>query len=261
MMKKIRKWFSSPAAAGVMLVLAVGLLLFSSINVTRAALTRRSAIYTAEASMKDIGLTLKENGEDVAKRDYDSKKTDGTWIGTVSGTLLEDLTEEDEQFVLNVPYEEKLCVANSGTIDEFVRVSIRRYWLDKDNNKLTELSPDLISLSYDGVSLDEGSSFGAWVKDDEATTAERIVLYYTKALVPEEESDLFADELSVSNEVAKKMKQIEDGNTITTVYEYDGAQFCLEVTADAVQTHNAEEAILSAWGREVTATETTLTLK
>ena len=39
--------------------------------------------------------------------------------------------------------------------------------------------------------------------------------------------------------------------TITTTYEYDGALFVLEVTVDAVQTHNAKDAIKSAWGVDV----------
>lgn len=39
--------------------------------------------------------------------------------------------------------------------------------------------------------------------------------------------------------------------TITTTYEYDGAQFVLEATVDAVQTHNAKDAIKSAWGVDV----------
>ena len=39
--------------------------------------------------------------------------------------------------------------------------------------------------------------------------------------------------------------------TITTTYEYDGAQFVLEASVDAVQTHNAQSAIKSAWGVDV----------
>mgnify|MGYP000037232964 CR=1 FL=1 len=39
--------------------------------------------------------------------------------------------------------------------------------------------------------------------------------------------------------------------TITTTYEYDGALFVLEATVDAVQTHNAKDAIKSAWGVDV----------
>ena len=51
-----------------------------------------------------------------------------------------------------------------------------------------------------------------------------------------------------------------DGKTITTSYDYDGWQFCIEATVDAVQDHNAEDAIKSAWGRDVTISDGTLQL-
>ena len=38
---------------------------------------------------------------------------------------------------------------------------------------------------------------------------------------------------------------------ITTSYAYDGYRFCLEAEVDAVQTHNAEDAVKSAWGVDV----------
>lgn len=38
---------------------------------------------------------------------------------------------------------------------------------------------------------------------------------------------------------------------ITTTYDYDGVEFRLEVEVNAVQTHNAKDAIWSTWGREV----------
>ena len=56
----------------------------------------------------------------------------------------------------------------------------------------------------------------------------------------------------------------KEGDTITkitTAYDYDGVQFCLEVTADAVQDHNAQAAILSAWGRNVTVSGSGLSLQ
>ena len=37
----------------------------------------------------------------------------------------------------------------------------------------------------------------------------------------------------------------------TTTYAYDGYNFQLEAEADAVQTHNAQDAIKSAWGVDV----------
>jgi hypothetical protein len=52
----------------------------------------------------------------------------------------------------------------------------------------------------------------------------------------------------------------DDGKTITTSYDYDGWQFCIEAAVDAVQDHNAEDAIKSAWGRDVTISGGTLQL-
>lgn len=48
---------------------------------------------------------------------------------------------------------------------------------------------------------------------------------------------------------------------IKTTYDYDGKQFRVEVEVDAVQDHNAEEAILSAWGRNVTVENGKLSLR
>ena len=57
-------------------------------------------------------------------------------------------------------------------------------------------------------------------------------------------------------EVAKKVTTTEtvNGNykTITMTYDYDGVEFVLEIDVDAVQTHNAEDAVKSAWGVDVT---------
>ena len=48
------------------------------------------------------------------------------------------------------------------------------------------------------------------------------------------------------------MTEDENGyKTITTVYDYDGYSFQIEAEVDAVQTHNAVDAIKSAWGVDV----------
>ena len=53
----------------------------------------------------------------------------------------------------------------------------------------------------------------------------------------------------------KKVRQNvteENGHkTITTTYVYDGYKFKVEAEVDAVQTHNAQDAIKSAWGVDV----------
>ena len=49
--------------------------------------------------------------------------------------------------------------------------------------------------------------------------------------------------------------------TITTTFDYDGVKFCVEARVDAVQDHNAEDAIWSAWGRRVQVKDGILSLK
>ena len=63
--------------------------------------------------------------------------------------------------------------------------------------------------------------------------------------------------------MTETVSQDADGNkTITTVYEYDGYRFNLEAEVDAVQTHNARDAIKSAWGVEVNVADNgTLSLR
>ena len=43
-------------------------------------------------------------------------------------------------------------------------------------------------------------------------------------------------------------------------YLYNGSKFCVKVVADAVQTHNAADAIKSTWGRAVTVNGDILSL-
>lgn len=101
--------------------------------------------------------------------------------------------------------------------------------------------------------------------DEEASTNERTVLYYNKLLASQSETPLFADKLTISGDVASRVKETRETSgkytTITTVYEYDGAQFCIEAKVDAVQEHNAQDAIWSSWGRRVTIDNGVLGLK
>ena len=60
----------------------------------------------------------------------------------------------------------------------------------------------------------------------------------------------------------RSQKTETNGNytTITTTYDYDGVSFRIEVEVDAVQEHNAEDAIWSAWGKRVTVNDGILSL-
>ena len=103
-----------------------------------------------------------------------------------------------------------------------------------------------------------------WVIDQAASTEERTVLYYSKVLPVGETTPAVTDILKIDPAVATKViETVEtevtaDGKelkTITYVYEYDGYDFYIEAEVDAVQTHNAVDAIKSAWGVDVAITK------
>ncbi len=245
-MNRFKKFIASPKVSLTAFVLAVVLLLFSSVGGARAALTYYSETYASRVQMYNIGVTLLENGNKVSWRDYNSA-ADGTW-NEATGTLLANMIPEGEQFKIGKKYQEELSVQNSGSINQFVRVTLYRYWLDKDGNKMRDLSPNLMNLNL--VNLDTD-----WLVDTEASTTERTVLYYNKVLNIGMTTPNFTDSLMIDNMVATKVTQTSETKngytTITTVYDYDGVSFCVDAKVDAVQEHNAEDAIWSAWGRRV----------
>lgn len=221
------------------------LLLLSTVGSTRAALTYYSENYAVEVTVSSIGVSLLENGEIVSYRNYNENQWEEGSKGLLNGML-----EEGEKLIPGKRYEEKLNVANSGSIDSYVRVSLYRSWKDADGNTDAMLSPELIDLN---LNLD-GSG---WVEDTKASTPERTVLYYTGILPSGQTTPAFADGLKIDPAIMTKVTEQRetDGSghqTITTAYAYDGYHFCVEAEVDAVQTHNAVDAIKSAWGIDVT---------
>lgn len=258
-MDRLGRIFRSPVTTLALFALAVILLLTSGVGGARAALTYFSENYTSRVEMYDIGVTLQENGERVSWRDYGSA-ADGSWTEH-TGALLTKMLGEGESLQLGKSYPEVLTVRNSGTIDEYVRVSIYCYWVDRDGNKLQNLDPGLIDLHL--------LTGNGWTEDTASATAERRVLYYDSVLPatdengeqlagndPRRTTSAFSDTLTINPAVAAKVTQSEsteerDGRTyriITTSYDYDGVEFRVELQADAVQTHNADAATRSAWG-------------
>ena len=256
---KIKRFLTSPAGTLGAFALAVALLAFSSVGGARAALTYYSETYTSRVQMYDIGVTLLENDKEVSWRNYDSRKDNGSWLEE-KGKLLENMVPEGEKFKVGAWYPEELKVLNSGTINQYVRVSVYKYWLDAEGNKLQTLTPDLIDLE---LLTDNG-----WMLDEESSTDERTILYYSRVLESGETSPAFAERLKVDQavtaSVTQKTEEIQNGDKktrkITTTYDYDGVQFCIEATVDAVQEHNVVDAVWSAWGRRITVSDGILSL-
>lgn len=240
MMKK--KKFPFRVTTAVLLSASAVLLIGSTVGSTRAALTYYSENYGAEVTVSNIGVSLLENGETVSRRDYDSN---GEWNET-SGALLADLQEET--IVPGREYDEALAVSNSGSIDSYVRVILNKSWTDSEGSTDPNLSPELIDLN---LLTDNG-----WIIDEDASTAERTILYYTNILPAGETTPALSDTVridpSVADKVTEEVTTDENGyKTITFTYAYDGYTFELEAEVNAVQTHNAQDAIKSAWGVDV----------
>lgn len=242
------KFLNSKKGTIILTSVAVALLVVSGIGSTQAALTYFSENYTAQVEMKDIGVTLVETSaqstKDISSRDYTG--SDDAW-DTTHGALLTDMLEEsDNQLQLGRAYKEELSVKNTGTINEYVRVRIYKSWTDEDGNKETTLSPSLIILHMTN---------NGWIIDEDASTEERTVLYWPNILAVGETTSALSDTLTIDSSIGNKVTKtttVEDGVTKTTTkFNYDGVKFNLKAEVDAVQTHNAKDAIKSAWGVDV----------
>ena len=226
---------------------AAALLLASTVGSTRAALTYYSENYEMRIEVPSIGVSLVENDAVVCSRNYVGNE----WKESKGELLEQMLPGEDEKLVPGKKYDEALKVRNSGTIDSYVRVILYKNWT-KDGEKVadTELSPDLIELNLTG---------DGWIVDEDASTAERTVLYYTSILPSGQDTSALSDWLridaSIGDKVTETRTTANGWTTVTTEFAYDGYRFNIKAEADAVQTHNAADAIRSAWGVDVSIGE------
>ena len=222
----MKQFLRSPKATVVLFVLAAVLVGFGGINAILAAPRIESADYRAQVQLTSMNVAVIENGNVI--------DGDGAMLKRFAGQGAAD-------FKIGQSYDEVISVRNakrpSSTnegegIDEYVRVSVYRYWTD-ENGKAVDLNPAFIKLNF----LTENG----WTIDEEASTPERTVLYYNDVLPVGEETKPFADKLTIDSAVATA---VSGG-----AYSYDNVQFHVKVTADAVQSHNGKEAMTSAWGR------------
>lgn len=241
-MKKLRKFLATPGVSLCAIALGILLLGTSTVGGARAAMTYYSNDYQADVQLQQIQVQLYENGTMVSDD------------GEMNGSL--PLSGIDAGNIkLGVDYKEELTVTNPVTnkentvnITEYVRVTIRRYWVKPDVDadgktievKQDQLDPTLIQL---GLTTGEG-----WIEDLDARTDERIVLYYTQPLDAGKTTPAFVKTLTIDPEVGTIGTRNDDG---TITYAYDGAQFKLEVTVDAIQNKKPEDAALSAWGQPI----------
>ena len=250
------------------LLVAAGLL-FSIGTVTgvRAYPNIQSELYRAHFYLNHLQVHLLENDKDVCG----GKNTlDGT--AKITGPLATNLGYKSLDEVGSVEpgkiYDEKIQAENGQDISQFVRMTVRKYWVETENGKVkvdsngepvktTALKPSLIHLTY---GTDDYNT-GAWAEVTQERTTESRTYIYKKLLPGNKKTDPIFTKLQIDESVAVReddpIISTEGDTTIYTyVYKYDGYAFFIEADVQAIQAHNAQDAIESQWGPYVKATYT-----
>ncbi len=234
MQRSMQKTRSLSIRTIILLIVSVLAITLCFTGTARAALAYFSPDYQAEFETTQLEVALTEN-DNIVEGD---------------GTLLTWMA--DTNVVPGKVYEESLAAKNVGEYDQYVRVVVKKYWTDADGGKATDINPALIQLTQTGD----------WIVDEANSTDEQIVLYST-TMLPVGQSREFISELRIDpaivmDQAASKLDTVntEEGKTIyTTTYTIDGYSFNIEAEVDAVQTHNAPDAIKSVWGYDVAASQ------
>ena len=262
-------------------LLAVTALLFcgGGFAGTKAALTYFSNDYTAGFQLDHLQVHLIENGNDVCCGEnegiYTVHRTDDQVaqdkMPKYKGNLVEYLGYENKNvhygdtpaYKVGTPgkvdpgrtYEEELSARNGNNVDEYVRIIVRKYWVDKQGNKSTKMDPALIKLTYKGSDYNSG----AWTVNPKEHTVESDTYYLNNKLSAGADSALLFNELTIDKSVADlgnmttDTKEVTrpDGQKVTIItyrYDYDDFTFYIEADVQAIQTHNATDAVKSLWG-------------
>ena len=235
-MKKFTKRSLIALIAGLILLIAG----VSSFALSASGLLFESE-YKAEFYMNHLQIHLTENGKDVCggKNTLDGKsKTVGTLAGYLNGNI-----EPGKA------YREEIAARNKQDIPVYARITVRKYWLKKDGKtKATDLSPDMIKLTYEG----EEYNTSAWKENPDERTSESRTYYYLSQIPASGDSEQLFNRLSIDSavldDVTENSTEKDGVTTYTYTYKYDGYTFMIEADVQAIQTHNANDAIKSQWG-------------
>ena len=202
----------------------------------KAAPAIMSQNHVTEFELDELGVQLIENGDPAEGKlelDNFAKSKDGDLLVTPGKVI-----------------DEEIAAKNTKDYDQYVRLVIRRYWVDAEGEKTTELDPDMIELTYDTAN---------WTKNDAECTAEMDVVYYNEKLAGGDTTEPAVTQVRIADGVIDQITEhdpVKEGDkTIYTYeYKYNGYSFMIEAEAQAVQTHNKDEAIKSIWGIDASDT-------
>lgn len=250
-MKSMRTALSKRTLA--MTVVAALLFACGGIMFAKAALNITSDNLDESFQLDHVDVQVLENGSDI------------TGTGGKAGTLLGSI----DTIVPGKVYTEELAAKNAtgdGDVDpvsQYVRIILKKYWVNADGTKDTTMDPDLIHISFG----DKAYNDEAWQLNENETTAERNVYYYSKILNAQETTAPLIDTLQLDASIATDVSDTnlipsQEGDVYKYTYRYDGKTICVEADVQVLQPHNINDAIVSSWGVDnVTVTNEVLTVQ
>jgi len=259
-MRKIGKKTLIPLIIALALVLGGAM---GAFGLTSSGLPFESKDYKAQFYMNHLQVHLLENGRDVCgghnTLDGESK---------VSGDLVQNLGYSRADNADGVEtlgsvepgklYAEKIQAENGQDVPIYVRVTIRKFWMSEEKGsdgstelvKATDLSPDKIGLKYGEADYNSKD----WFINESESTAEQTTYYYKHQVASKDVTEPLFDSLLIDNTVMAKEKlseKTDEETGVTTIkykYTYDRYAFFIKADMQAIQTHNANDAIHSQWG-------------
>lgn len=199
------------------------------------------SLLAGSVEMSHMGIAVYENGVKVSEKKY-SNSEDGE-INSTDGVLFTQMLSPNEELQFDYPYIEELNIKNVGEMDAYCRVIINKYWIDEQERKFLNDNSSFTNLIE--LELNVGND---WKIDDDATTEERTVLYYQGIVNVGSITSNFLNSVSISSDIYNYYEETNQNGIITRTYLADGKKLVVEYSAEFVQTHNAREAIYSAWG-------------
>ncbi len=218
---------------------------------TRSALTIQSENLDSHFELDHIFVQLLEG--------HDGTYTRVGKQDEAGGELIAYMKEESDKPVGHIDpgriYDEHIAAKNeTGTadvspVDQYLRIIVKKYWIDKDGNKDNTLDPSLIKLTYGNNEYNQGP----WQKNSRESTTERETYYYTSVLKGQEQTPDLFNRLQLDPKVLDDMTVTESDwvngkKTYTYTYAYSGLRICIEAEVQALQTHSINRAIKSVWG-------------
>ncbi|MEG0275631.1 MAG: TasA family protein [Coprobacillus sp.] len=158
-------------------------------------------------------------------------QADGEAVTTQMTTTSLDISLEGsrsqiqfDNLVAGQPISKQLSVKNTKETPLYTRVTIKKYWLNANNEKDFDASSSQIKLNYNQKE---------WLRASNDENGEEVVLYYKNALAQNQKTENFLESIVVPKDL---------GNAD------QGKKFALDIRVDAIQAYNVKDAMLNQWG-------------